>query len=134
MKVINSVFGCVFFALTDRASTIPSNIRGRQSGTWSAGQENIKGTSIVQSSNESIKTKNKTKQKTKIKEQYTKYMLEKDSSGDIYRRGDLSQISYIYFVYFGYIVRNIWLAANYRWKVISQPLTCFLPGAKEFFF
>ena len=25
----------VFFALTDRASTIPSNIRGCQSGTWS---------------------------------------------------------------------------------------------------
>ena len=29
----------VFFSLTDRASTIPSNIRGCQSGTWSAGQE-----------------------------------------------------------------------------------------------
>ena len=26
------------FTLTDRASTIPSNIRGCQSGTWSAGQ------------------------------------------------------------------------------------------------
>ena len=26
---------CVFFTLTDRASTIPSNIRGCQSGTWS---------------------------------------------------------------------------------------------------
>ena len=25
----------VFFTLTDRASTIPSNIRGCQSGTWS---------------------------------------------------------------------------------------------------
>ena len=29
----------VFFTLTDRASTIPSNIRGCQSGTWSAGCE-----------------------------------------------------------------------------------------------
>ena len=29
----------VFFSLTDRASTIPSNIRGCQSGTWFAGQE-----------------------------------------------------------------------------------------------
>ena len=29
----------VFFTLTDRASTIPSNIRGCQSGTWSAGQK-----------------------------------------------------------------------------------------------
>ena len=35
----------VFFILTDRASTIPSNIRGCQSGTWSAGQKNIRGTS-----------------------------------------------------------------------------------------
>ena len=31
--------GTVFFTLTDRASTIPSNIRGCQSGTWSAGQK-----------------------------------------------------------------------------------------------
>ena len=35
----------VFFTLTDRASTIPSNIRGCQSGTWSAGQKKIRGTS-----------------------------------------------------------------------------------------
>ena len=33
----------VFFALTDRASTIPSHCC--QSGTWSAGQEKIRGTS-----------------------------------------------------------------------------------------
>ena len=31
--------------LTDRASTIPSNTRGCQSGTWSAGQKKIRGTS-----------------------------------------------------------------------------------------
>ena len=31
----------VFFTLTDRASTIPSNTRGCQSGTWSAGQKKI---------------------------------------------------------------------------------------------
>ena len=36
----------VFFTLTDRASTIPSNTRGCQSGTWSAGQKKIRGTSI----------------------------------------------------------------------------------------
>ena len=37
---------CVFFTLlTDRASTIPSNIRGCQSGMWSAGQEKIGGPS-----------------------------------------------------------------------------------------
>ena len=35
----------VFFTLTDRASTIPSNIRGCQSGTLSAGQKKIRGTS-----------------------------------------------------------------------------------------
>ena len=35
----------VFFTLTDWASTIPSNIRGCQSGTWSAGQKKIRGTS-----------------------------------------------------------------------------------------
>ena len=47
----------VFFTLIDRASTVPSNIRGCQSGTLSAGQENIKGTSTKKSSNESMKTK-----------------------------------------------------------------------------
>ena len=37
----------VFFTLTDRASTIPSTIRGCQSGTtaWSAGHKEIRGTS-----------------------------------------------------------------------------------------
>ena len=33
----------VFFKLTDRASTIPSNIRGCLSGTWSAGRKEIRG-------------------------------------------------------------------------------------------
>ena len=31
----------VFFILTDRASTIPSNTRGCQSGTWSAGHKKM---------------------------------------------------------------------------------------------
>ena len=35
----------VLFTLTDRASTIPSTIRGCQSGTWSVGQKEIRGTS-----------------------------------------------------------------------------------------
>ena len=35
----------VFFTLTDRASTIPSIIRGCQSGMWSAEQKEIRGTS-----------------------------------------------------------------------------------------
>ena len=33
----------VFFTLTDRASTIPSNTRGCQTGTGSAGQKKIRG-------------------------------------------------------------------------------------------
>ena len=41
----NAKIVVVFFTLTDRASTIPSNIRGCQSGTWSAGQKKIRGTS-----------------------------------------------------------------------------------------
>ena len=35
----------VFFTLTDRASTIPRNTSGCQSGTWSAGQKKIRGIS-----------------------------------------------------------------------------------------
>ena len=35
----------VLFESTDQASTIPSNIRGCQSGMWSAGQEKIRGKS-----------------------------------------------------------------------------------------
>ena len=61
----------VFFTLTDRASTIPSNTRGCQSGTWSTGQKRSE--EHLPSSNESIRkthTKTKTKQKTtKRKEQ-----------------------------------------------------------------
>ena len=33
----------VFFTLTDRASTVPSNIRGCQSGTWSQGGTKVNG-------------------------------------------------------------------------------------------
>ena len=35
----SAVVVVVFFTLTDRASTIPNNTRGCQSGTWSAGQK-----------------------------------------------------------------------------------------------
>ena len=34
-KILNALVVVVFFTLTDRASTIPSNIRGCPSGTWS---------------------------------------------------------------------------------------------------
>ena len=71
----------VFFTLTDRASTIPSIIRGCQSGTWSTGQEKDQRNilSIVQSSNESMKTKTKTRQKRpKERNNNTKHMPEKN--------------------------------------------------------
>ena len=42
---LKQVVVVVFFTLTDRVSTIPSNTRGCQSGTWSAGQKKIRGTS-----------------------------------------------------------------------------------------
>ena len=42
---VQLLFVVVFFTLTDRASSIPSNIRGCQFGTWSAGQKEIRGTS-----------------------------------------------------------------------------------------
>ena len=49
-KVVYCVVVDVFFTRTDRASTIPINIRGCQSGssTWSAGQEKIRGLSDLQ--------------------------------------------------------------------------------------
>ena len=53
----------VFFPLTDRASTIPSNIRGCQSGTGSAGQKKIRGTSTK------LQREQKTQQKTQQKRQ-----------------------------------------------------------------
>ena len=36
----------VFFTLTDRASTIPSNIRGYQSGKWSQRGTKVKGSHL----------------------------------------------------------------------------------------
>ena len=38
-----SVYVVVFFTLTDRASTIPSNIRSCQSGTWSQRRTKVNG-------------------------------------------------------------------------------------------
>ena len=44
-SINQSIICCVvvFFALTDRASTISSNIRGCQSGTWSQGDTKVNG-------------------------------------------------------------------------------------------
>ena len=69
----------VFFTLTDRASTIPSYIRGCQSGTWSAGQEKIGGASTRLQREHENKTKQNTKQKRqKERDNNTKHMPEKD--------------------------------------------------------
>ena len=57
----------VFFTLTDRASTIPSNTRGCQSGTWSAGQKKIRGTSTKLQRQQKKNTN--TQKTTKRKEQ-----------------------------------------------------------------
>ena len=67
----------VLLTLTDRASTIPSNTRGCQSGTWSAGQKKIKG--HLPSSNESKrKTQTHKKKTTKRKGTgITKYPVQK---------------------------------------------------------
>ena len=73
----------LFFTLllTDQASTIPSTIRGCQSGTWSAGQENIRGTPTKLHREHENKTrtrqnKNKTNQQ-KERNNNTKHMPEK---------------------------------------------------------
>ena len=47
------VYVCVCFRLTDRASTIPSNVRDRQSDTWSAGQKKNRETSTGTKNRES---------------------------------------------------------------------------------
>ena len=54
---------CVSLALTGRASTIPSDKRGCQSGTWSSGQETI----IKISTNLPRDHQTKTRQKRKVK-------------------------------------------------------------------
>ena len=70
----------VFFTLTYRPSTIPIHIRGCQSGTWSAGQENIRGTSTK------LQREHKNKAKQKMKRQKgrnnnTQHMPEKIEEG-----------------------------------------------------
>ena len=70
------IVGVVFFTLTDRASTIHSNIRGCQSGTWSAGQkEEIRGRNIYQAP---MRAKEKHKHTKNDKEKgtgITKYLV-----------------------------------------------------------
>ena len=61
--------------LTDRASTIPSNIRGCQSSTWSAGQKKIRGTSTKfqrEQKKHNEQTRNDKKKGTTTKYRYQK--------------------------------------------------------------
>ena len=59
---------CVFFTLTDRASSIPSYIHGFQSDAWSAVQEKIRRTSTKLQREYENKNKNKNKNMTKTTE------------------------------------------------------------------
>ena len=75
--VMNLEIVVVFFTLTDRASTIPSNIRGCQPGTWSAGQKKIRGTSTKEAP---MRAKEKHKHTKNDKEKgtgITKYTCQK---------------------------------------------------------
>ena len=71
----------VFFTLTDRASTIPSYIRGCQSGTWSVGHEKIRGTSTnLQREHENRnRTENDRKKGTTTQSTYQKKIEEGSS-------------------------------------------------------
>ena len=79
VRIDRVVVVVVFFTLlTDRASTIPSNIRGCQSGTWSAGQKKIRGTSTKKLQREQKKNTNKQNQNDKKKgTRITKYTCQK---------------------------------------------------------
>ena len=68
----------MFFILTDEASTIPSNIRGCHSGTWSAGQEKVRGTSTKPQRVHENKTKQK---RQKERNNNTKHMPKKIEEG-----------------------------------------------------
>ena len=67
----------VFFTLTDRASTLPSNItRGCQSGTtWSAGQKTTRGTFTKKLQREQKKNTNKNNKEKRTR--ITKYTCQK---------------------------------------------------------
>ena len=69
----------VFFTLSDRASTVPSNTRGCQSGTWSADQKKIKGTStkLLREHKKNKKNTTKHNRNGKKKGTKTKYTCQK---------------------------------------------------------
>ena len=67
----------MFFTLTDRASTTLSNIRGCQSGTWSAGQKKIRGIYTKHQRLHENKTKQKQDKNDKKKETVTQSTRQK---------------------------------------------------------
>ena len=81
------VYVCVFFTSTNRASAIPSNTRGCQSGTWSAGQDKIGGTSTKLQREYKINKKQKQGEKDKPKRAITqehmpeKMVVSRDAQG-----------------------------------------------------
>ena len=79
---LHGVVVVVFFTLTDRASTIPSNTRGCQSGTWSAGgQKKIRGTYTKLQRDES-KRKTQTQKRQRERNRNNKiHRPEKDKRG-----------------------------------------------------
>ena len=82
--VVVVIVAVVFFTLTDRASTIPTNnIHGCQSGTWSAGQEKITGTSTMlqREHGNKAKTKNKTRMTKRKEQQHKAHARKKQKEG-----------------------------------------------------
>ena len=106
----------VFFTLTDRASTVPSNIRGCQSGTWSAGQKKIRGisTKLQREQNKNKKTTNTTKQNRNDK-----------------KKGTIVQIHSKKKIEEGHSIERVWYNASREpsdtWSLKSFPS---LPGAR----
>ena len=69
---------CVFFTFTDRASTIPNNIRGCQSGVWSSGQKEIRGVFTKLHREHKNKNKSKINKRKEIKTKHTRNNIKKD--------------------------------------------------------
>ena len=84
---------CVFLTLTDRASTIPSNIYCCQSGTWSDRQKKNRGTST--SSHESMKKQKKQKQN-------------KNNT----KKGTATQSTYHKNIQEGHLIERVWYTAS----------------------
>ena len=92
----------VFFILSDRASTIPSNIRGCQSGKkCSAGQKHIRGTSTKlqrEQKKNTNKNKNDKEKGTKITTKYTSQKKIDEGHSiertNMYKMMDISRSSY----------------------------------------